>query len=162
MIEYISRIKAQKILGCNKETMMRLIRSGEFETSRKDNGGWLISYDSLVAFKKRSSDKVESITELQKIIATYKEENRVLKRLLSENGIPYKGAYDDHYNIAANTAIIDLNIPKRALVSLDLAGIHSIDQLRRMSIKDLKSLDGIGSKTAGVIKAELDSKGLSI
>ena len=47
MSEFISRAQAQKLLGCDKDTMVRLLRSGEIETSRKENGAWLVSYDSL-------------------------------------------------------------------------------------------------------------------
>ena len=55
MKEYISRIQAQRALGLNKDLMMRLLRTGEIESARKENGGWLVSIESLEDYRKKST-----------------------------------------------------------------------------------------------------------
>ena len=157
MTEYISRLQAQKLLGCDKDTILDLLRSGAIESSRKENGGWLVSYDSLEEYMKSSWPiREDSVPVLQKALAQLEAENQRLKALLEGNGIPY-----EKEEIAANgssereISIADLGLNNRALVALDRAGIHSIDLLRKMTYKDLMSLDGVGKKTATSIKYNL-------
>lgn len=164
MSEYISRIQAQKLLGCDKDTIVRLLRSGEIESSRKENGGWLVSYDSLERYMATSwTVRDDKVSNLQKIIAELKAENQHLKELLNANGIPY-----DDSAIApkpaqnADISIIDLYIPNRAIVALERNGVHTIDQLRKMTMKDLLALDGIGKKAANAIKSQLALHGLEL
>lgn len=160
MKEYISRIQAQKILGCNKEAMMLLLRSGEIETSRKENGGWLVSVNSLEEFKKRSKDCVSSVVELKRLVAAYKEENNELKRLLDENGIQYKNLTSKCAQKSFDITINDLCLPTRVLVSLNAHGINSVAQLCKMTDTELTSLRGFGKKTVSLIKSRLASFGI--
>ena len=155
MEDYISRIQAQRILGCNKDTMMRLLRSGEIESSRKENGGWLVSIESLEEFKKRRKDYSTNLAELQRLVTVYKEENHALKVLLNENGIRYEGIISEINQKSPTVSIIDLSLPKRVLVSLSSNGIYSIEQLRKMTTTELKSMYGIGKKTVNIIRSRL-------
>lgn len=155
MEDYISRIQAQRILGCNKDTMMRLLHSGEIESSRKENGGWLVSIESLEEFKKRRKDYSTNLAELQRLVTVYKEENHALKVLLNENGIRYEGIISEINQKSPTVSIIDLSLPKRVLVSLSSNGIYSIEQLRKMTTTELKSMYGIGKKTVNIIRSRL-------
>ncbi len=155
MKEFISRIQAQRILGCDKDTMVKLLRTGEIESTRKENGGWLVSSDSLKLYMEKLTERVENIAELQRIIAAYKEENRMLKQLLMENGIHFQGELVDVPTSAPDVAIIDLDLPKRVLVAFNRHHIHSISQLCNMTVTELKSLDGIGRKAVELIQSRL-------
>lgn len=162
MSDYISRAQAQKLLGCDKDTMIRLLRSGEIESSRKENGAWLVLYDSLEQYLATTwTVKDDNVGKLQKIIAELKTENRRLKQLLEENGISYDDATQtpvEHKD--TDITIIDLFIPNRAIVALERNGIRTIDQLRRMNRKDLLALDGIGKKAAKAIQSQLALHGI--
>ena len=81
--------------------------------------------------------------------------------LLKEHGIGYEA--DDAKtkdSSADDISIADLGLNDRALVALDRAGIHSIDLLRKMTMQDLMSIEGIGKKTATAIKSKLLKNGL--
>lgn len=164
MSEFISRAQAQKLLGCDKDTMVRLLRSGEIETSRKENGAWLVSYDSLEKYMETTwTIKDGDAGKLQSIIAELKAENQRLKTLLDEHGI----SYDDSVKVeVAHTkegiTIVDLHIPNRAIVALEKNRIHTIEQLRKMTLQELLALEGIGKKAANVIKAQLALHGLEL
>lgn len=162
MSEFISRAQAQKLLGCNKDTILELLRSGVIASSRKENGGWLVSYDSLEEYMNSSWPiREESVPALQQTIAQLEKENTRLKALLKEHGIDYEA--DDAKtkdSLADDISIADLGLNDRALVALDRAGIHSIDLLRKMTMKDLMSIEGIGKKTATAIKSKLLKNGL--
>ena len=164
MSEFISRAQAQKLLGCDKDTMVRLLRSGEIETSRKENGAWLVSYDSLEKYMETTwTIKDSDAGKLQSIIAELKAENQRLKTLLYEHGI----SYDDSVKVeVAHTkeeiTIVDLHIPNRAIVALEKNRIHTIEQLRKMTLQELLALEGIGKKAANVIKAQLALHGLEL
>ena len=162
MKEYISRIQAQRRLGCDKTKMMKLLRTGVIESSRKENGGWLVSLDSLKEYMEKRTEQVERITELHRIIDAYKEENRKLKQLLIENGILYQGELVDAPTTTLDVAIIDLDLPRRVLISFDRNHIHSISQLCNMTVTELKSLDGIGRKAVELIQAGLNYYGLHL
>ena len=162
MSEFISRFQAQKILGCNKNTMVNLLRTGEIDSSRKENGGWLVSYDSLKLYMGKRAERIESIAELKRVIAAYKEENLKLKRLLNENGIQYHGGLVDAPVTTLEVAIIDLDLPKRVLVAFERNHIHSISQLCNMTVMELKSLDGIGRKAVELIQSKLEQYGLHL
>jgi len=164
MTDYISRAQAQKLLGCDKETILRLLRTGEIESSRKENGGWLVSYDSLEKYMATSwTVRDDSVRNLQILIAELKAENQYLKELLDTNGISYGDSDKEPIDTKnADIAIIDLSIPRRAIVALDRNGIHTIDQLCKMTMKDLLALDGIGKKAAGAIKSQLALHGLGL
>lgn len=135
--------------------MMRLLRSGEIESSRKENGGWLVSIESLEEFKKRRKDYSTNLAELQRLVTVYKEENHALKVLLNENGIRYEGIISEINQKSPTVSIIDLSLPKRVLVSLSSNGIYSIEQLRKMTTTELKSMYGIGKKTVNIIRSRL-------
>ena len=164
MKDFISRAQAQKILGCDKDTMVKLLRSGEIDSSRKENGGWLVSYDSLETYLAttwtvRSGDAAA----LQKTIAKLKAENQALKKLLDDHEISFDGLFEEELpSPPKELAIIDLDIPPRAIRSLDLYGIHTIEQLRRMTAKDLLAMDGIGKKAVMAIKAQLAKHGFEL
>lgn len=164
MKEFISRIQAQRILGCDKDTMVKLLRTGEIESSRKENGGWLVSSDSLETYLAttwtvRSGDAAA----LQKTIAKLKAENQALKKLLDDHEISFDGLFEEELpSPPKELAIIDLDIPPRAIRSLDLYGIHTIEQLRRMTAKDLLAMDGIGKKAVMAIKAQLAKHGFEL
>ena len=164
MTDYISRAQAQKLLGCDKETMVRLLRSGEIESSRKENGAWLVSYDSLEKYMATTwSIKDDDAGKLQKIIAELKAENQHLKELLDANGI----SYDNSTKVEivpqeADITIVDLHIPNRAIVALGRNRVYTIDQLRKMTMNDLLALDGIGKKAANAIKSQLALHGLEL
>lgn len=164
MSEFISRAQAQKLLGCDKDTMVRLLRSGEIETSRKENGAWLVSYDSLEKYMETTwTIKDSDAGKLQSIIAELKAENQRLKTLLDEHGI----SYNDSVKVkVAHTkeeiTIVDLHIPNRAIVALEKNRIHTIEQLRKMTLQELLALEGIGKKAANVIKAQLALHGLEL
>lgn len=162
MSEFISRAQAQKLLGCNRDTILELLRSGVIASSRKENGGWLVSYDSLEEYMNSSWPiREESVPALQQAIAQLEKENTRLKALLKEHGIDYEA--DDAKtkdSSADDISIADLGLNDRALVALDRAGIHSIDLLRKMTMKDLMSIEGIGKKTATAIKSNLLKNGL--
>ena len=160
MKEYISRIQAQRALGLNKDLMMRLLRTGEIESARKENGGWLVSIESLEDYRKKRKESVATVADLQRLVNAYKEENRKLKKLLEENGINYEGTACDGIEKKPDISIIDLYLPKRAVYALDAHGVHSLEQLRNMTINELKSLDGIGKKTAALIRSRLLSFGI--
>ena len=162
MSGFISRAQAQRILGCNKDTMVNLLRSGEIDSSRKENGGWLVSYDSLKQYMEKRTERIENIAELQRVIAAYKEENRKLKEILDENGIDYQGELVDVPATNPEVAIIDLNLPKRVLVAFDRNHIHSISQLCNMTVLELKSFDGIGRKAVELIQTSLNNYGLHL
>lgn len=164
MSEYISRAQAQKLLGCDKDTMVRLLRSGEIESSRKENGAWLVSYDSLEKYMATTwTIKDDDAGKLQKIIAELKAENERLKVLLDEHGIPYDDPVKKEVEPKeADMTIIDLHIPNRAIVALERNRIHTIDQLRKMTIRDLLALEGIGKKAANIIKSQLALYGLEL
>ena len=160
MKEYISRIQAQRVLGVNKVIMMGLLRSGEIESARKENGGWLVSIESLENYRKKRKESVATVADLQRLVNAYKEENRKLKQLLKENGINYEGTACDSVEKKPDISIIDLYLPQRAVYALDAHGVHSLEQLRNMTINELKSLDGIGKKTAALIRSRLLSFGI--
>lgn len=163
MTEYISRQQAQKLLGCDKDTIVRLLRSGEIESARKENGGWLVSYDSLERFMATNwTIREDNVGKLQKVIAELTAENKYLKKLLEDNGIAYNGAINPVAPPNPDISIIDLAIPPRALRALDINGIHSIDQLKVMTMKDLLALDGVGTKAATAIKTQLAKYGLTL
>lgn len=168
MSDFISRQQAQKLLGCDKDTMMRLLRSGELETSRKENGGWLVSYDSLEKYMATTwTIREDNVGALQKIIAELKAENQHLKALLDENGISYNAEASilptrQPIQKDADITIIDLHIPNRAIVALERNGVYTIEQLRRMTRKDLLALDGIGKKAANAIQSQLTLHGLAL
>lgn len=164
MKEFISRGRAQKLLGCDKDTIMQLLRSGEIESSRKENGGWLVSYDSLEKYMATTwTEKDANVGNLQKIIAELKAENQRLKKLLDDNGISYGGTPVEPENSdGPDVSIIDLHIPNRAIIALERNGVHTIDQLRKMTIKDLMAFDGIGKKAASAIKLQLARFGLEL
>ena len=101
--------------------------------------------------------------KLQSIIAELKAENQRLKTLLDEHGI----SYDDSVKVeVAHTkeeiTIVDLHIPNRAIVALEKNRIHTIEQLRKMTLQELLALEGIGKKAANVIKAQLALHGLEL
>ena len=100
------------------------------------------------------------MADLQRLVNAYKEENRKLKKLLEENGISYEGTACEGVEKRPDISIIDLYLPKRAVYALDAHGVHSIEQLRNMTIIELKSLDGIGKKTAALIRSRLLSFGI--
>ena len=103
----------------------------------------------------------ESVPALQQAIAQLEKENTRLKALLKVHGIDYEA--DDAKtkdSSADDISIADLGLNDRALVALDRAGIHSIDLLRKMTMKDLMSIEGIGKKTATAIKSKLLKNGL--
>ncbi len=164
MTEFISRMQAQKLLGCDKDTIIKLLRSGAIESSRKENGGWLVSYDSLEKYMATTwTEKDDNVGNLQKIIADLKAENQRLKKLLDDNGISYEEASKaPAFKEGPDITIIDLYIPNRAIVALERNGVHTIDQLRRMTMKDLMALDGIGKKAATAIKSQLTQHGLEL
>lgn len=164
MSEFISRAQAQKLLGCNRDTILELLRSGVIASSRKENGGWLVSYDSLEEYMASSWPiREESVPALQQAIAQLEKENTRLKALLKEYGIDYEA--DDAKtkdSSADDISIADLGLNDRALVALGRTGIHSIDLLRKMTMKDLMSIEGIGKKTATAIKSKLLKNGLAL
>lgn len=164
MSEFISRAQAQKLLGCDKDTMVRLLRSGEIESSRKENGAWLVSYDSLEKYMATTwTIKDDDAAKLQRIIADLKAENEHLKALLDEHNISFDDSFkEDITPKEADITIIDLHIPNRAIVALERNRIHTIDQLRKMTMRDLLALDGIGKKAANIIKSQLALHGLEL
>ena len=87
---FLSRMQAQKILGCDKNTMLQIIRSGRVESARKENGGLLVSKQSLEHFIETAwTESSIDVILLQKIIAELKAENADLKRVIKEHGIDY-------------------------------------------------------------------------
>ena len=164
MPKYISRAQAQKILGCDKDTIIKLLRSGEIDSSRKENGGWLVSYDSLETYLSTTwTVRNGDVADLQKIIVKLKAENQALKKLLDDHGISYDGLFDEELpSPVKEIAIIDLDIPPRAIRSLDLYGIHTIEHLCGMTSKDLLAMEGIGKKAVMAIKAQLAKHGFEL
>jgi DNA-directed RNA polymerase alpha subunit len=164
MKDFISRAQAQRILGCDKDTMVKLLRTGEIDSSRKENGGWLVSYDSLEIYLSTTwTVRDGDVAALQKAIAKLKSENQALKKLLDDNGISYERVLGDELpSPPREITIIDLDIPPRALRSLDLYGIHTIEQLCRMTRKDLLAMDGIGKKAVMAINAQLSKNGFEL
>ena len=156
MEEYISRAQAQRILGCDKNTIKRLLLSGDILSLRKDNGGWLVSRDSLNLYMAKRADSLASVKEMQRLLFSYQEENRVLKNILKEHGIELDNEEDILIpRIKVARTINDLNLPFRALHSLYSGGVRSIEQLRNMSAEDLTKIAGIGKKTARIIMSKL-------
>lgn len=175
MIEdFITRAKAQKLLGCTKETMIELLRSGEVASQRKENGAWLVSMSSLQTFMRSSwTEKGCNPTLLQKRIVQLKKGIYYLKGLLDENGIEYpdldSSILEGHVpsSIAldksrGDLSLISLNLPPRALHSLYLKGINSVQQLQALSYLDLLKCSGIGRKTALHIVEQLKANGLAL
>ncbi len=161
MTEYISRQQAQRMLGCDKDAIIKLLLSGEIKSSRKENGGWLVSRASVEKYLEKRAGKDVHIADLQRIIAEYKQENKILRKLLKDNGINYESKIDDKVpRIKQKKTIADLDLPKRALHALYLGGNPSINQLRDMSLEELLRIDGIGKRTALEIKTRLLKNGL--
>ena len=115
----------------------------------------MVSIESLEEFKKRRKDYSTNLAELQRLVTVYKEENHALKVLLNENGIRYEGIISEINQKSPTVSIIDLSLPKRVLVSLSSNGIYSIEQLRKMTTTELKSMYGIGKKTVNIIRSRL-------
>ena len=159
MDEYVSRIAAQKRLGCSKEKILKLLRSGEIASMRKENGGWLVSCDSLEAYYVKRKDRIMRISKLQDTINLLRDENRYLKSLLNDAGIHYAGESNDIQNKSLSGSVTKLDLPISILSLLVKNGIRSIDQLCKMSLDDLKRLDGIGAKRALIIMNKLKSSG---
>ena len=162
MTDYISRAQAQKLLGCDKDTMVRLLRSGEIETSRKDNGGWLVSYDSLEEYMSKHAKSEIEINDLKNTIVALRRENEALKKILAENGIMTETLNTEPANDSGDLSIADLGLPPRAMNALRSNGIWSIHALVNMSIKDLRKYNNIGRKTALIIEAKLQENGLHL
>lgn len=162
MTDYISRAQAQKLLGCDKDNMVRLLRSGEIESSRKENGAWLVSYDSLEEYMSKQSKSETEIDELKNTIAALRRENEALKELLEENGISIEAQNSESEIFSGDLSIADLGLPPRALNALSSNGIWSIHALVKMSMKDLRKYNNIGRKTALIIEAKLQEKGLHL
>lgn len=162
MTDYISRAKAQKLLGCDKDTMVRLLRSGEIESSRKENGGWLVSYDSLEEYMSKQSNSDTEIDELKNTIVALRRENESLKELLEENGISTEALNNKPDIVSGDLSIADLGLPPRAMNALSSNGIWSIHALLKMSMKDLRKYNNIGRKTALIIEAKLQENGLHL
>lgn len=161
MTEYISRQQAQRMLGCDKDAIIKLLLSGEIKSSRKENGGWLVSRASVEKYLEKRAGKDVQIADLQRIIAEYKQENKILRKLLKDNGINYESELDNKIpRIRLKKTIADLDLPKRALYALYLGGNPTINQLRDMSLEVLLKIDGIGKKTALEIKTQLLKNGL--
>jgi DNA-directed RNA polymerase alpha subunit len=156
MEEYISRQQAQRMLGCDKDSIIKLLLSGEIKSSRKENGGWLVSRVSVEKYLAKKAEKDVHIADLQRIIAEYKQENKLLRKLLKDNGINYESEIVEKVpRVKSKKTIADLELSKRALHALYLCGNPSINQLRDMSLEDLLKIDGIGKKTALEIKTQL-------
>ena len=155
MSEYFSRAQAQRIVGCDKNTMVKLLLSGEIKSSRKANGGWLVSKDSLNQFMARRAGRTADVAELQRLIKEYQRENRKLKKILLANGINYDSNIQEEIPIEQPNTLLDLNLPKRSLYPLFNNGIRTTGQLRGMSMADLMKLEGIGKKTATEIMSAL-------
>ena len=174
MKDYISRGQAQNLLGCSKETIMELLRTGELETKRKENGGWLVSTDSLKAFINNVwTEEDGRPIALQKRITELKAEVAYLRSLLEENNIEYEkhGVGIDRVKTSFlqgsnqpqdDISIIDLRLSNRALKALDDNGIHSIQQLLSLSRNDLMRYPGIGKYTVNHIVNKLQLKGLDL
>ena len=64
--------------------------------------------------------------------------------------------------VPGEITIIDLDLPPRVLDALDIAGVHSIDQLRRMTPHDLLCLEGIGKKAVAAIESQLALYGIEL
>ena len=174
MDEFITRARAQKLLGCTKETIIELLRSGEIASQRKDNGAWLVSLNSLNAFMKSTwtEDENDPIL-LQKRIVQLKNGVSYLKSILDENGIDYpdldKSIIDGfetssiEEDLSKNDlSLLSLKLPPHALHSLYMRGINTIQQLQALSYLDLMKCSGIGRKTSLLIVKRLEEKGLAL
>ena len=174
MDNFITRAKAQKLLGCTKETMLELLRSGEIASHRKENGAWLVSMSSLETFIKSSWTENESNPALlQKRIVQLKNGISYLKGLLDENGIAYPNldssildglvpCSDDEKQSRNDLSLVSLALPPRALHSLYMKGVNTIPQLLALTYLDLLKCSGIGRKTALLIVKQLEANGLAL
>lgn len=87
---YISRIIAQRRLGCTKESILELLRNGVIESKRKENGGLLVFVSSLEKYMRINLLEDVSRPHLlqQKIVALNSEVAR-LKDILDKYHIDY-------------------------------------------------------------------------
>ena len=174
MQEYITRNQAQNRLGCTKEMMRELLRSGEVSSIHKENGGWLVSVKSLDEYIRSNwSEHDANPLALQKIIVKLKAEIVYLRSLLDDNHIDYSrqlfffergGQINNSFKGAPEISLSldDLTLSNRALNALRKNGIGSVHQLIMLSEKELLMCPGVGNHTLHNIKERLSDNGLSL
>ena len=141
MAEYITRVRAQKIAGCTKTEMRKLLQDGVIASSRTETGAWLVDKDSLLQYTlTKNSEQGRGREESMKdIIVRLQRENSYLKALIDNHQISYRLDNLDYI-----PTLEELDLPPRVIKALKRHKVDSVDLLTECSETDLLEMPGIG------------------